>query len=65
MYDELAAGAFKWTLLYSRHNDNILAETDIIIYCDRLVMIWMSVQQWWVSLAEINTDIISCTSKQW
>jgi len=39
MYDELATGAFEWTLLYSRHNDNILAETDIIIYCDELVMI--------------------------
>ncbi len=39
MHDELAAGAFKWTLLYSRHNDNILAGTDIIIHCDRLVMI--------------------------
>jgi len=39
MHDELAAGAFEWTLLYSRHNDNILAETDIIIHCDRLVMI--------------------------
>jgi len=39
MHDELAAGAFKWTLLYSRHNDNILAGTDIIIHCDGLVMI--------------------------
>jgi len=39
MHDELATGAFKWTLLYSRHNDNILAETDIIIHCDELVMI--------------------------
>ncbi len=39
MYDELVTGAFKWTLLYSRHNDNILAGTDIIIHCDELVMI--------------------------
>ncbi len=39
MHDELAAGAFEWTLLYSRHNDNILAGTDIIIHCDELVMI--------------------------
>ncbi len=39
MHDELATGAFEWTLLYSRHNDNILAETDIIIHCDELVMI--------------------------
>jgi len=39
MHDELATGAFEWTLLYSRHNDNILAGTDIIIHCDGLVMI--------------------------
>ena len=39
MHDELATGAFEWTLLYSRHNDNILAGTDIIIHCDELVMI--------------------------
>ncbi len=39
MHDGLAAGAFEWTLLYSRHNDNILAGTDIIIHCDGLVMI--------------------------
>jgi len=65
MHNELAAGAFEWTLLYSRHNDNILAKTDIIIHCDELVMIWMSVQQWWVSLAETDTDIISYTSEQW
>jgi len=39
MHNGLATGAFKWTLLYSRHNDNILAGTDIIIHCDRLVMI--------------------------
>jgi len=39
MHDGLATGAFEWTLLYSRHNDNILAGTDIIIHCDGLVMI--------------------------
>ncbi len=39
MHDELATDAFEWTLLYSRHNDNVLAETDIIIHCDEVVMI--------------------------
>jgi hypothetical protein len=65
MHDGLAAGAFEWTLLYSRHNDNILAGTDIIIHCDGLVMIWMGVQQRWVSLAGTDTDIIPRAPEQW